>query len=163
MNLFQIVNDTGDVIAIPYHLTTIESRMLLFHFQDGFNESCVQVCYRQIHYPQIIEEERKCEHRAIEHTELQITKLRPNTHYSIHFSSCDTTIFYGQMNIVTLQDPPGTISHHNVTRQNGLKLNWQPPLQPNGKIHHYNIIWTLGNVTHETNVMDCKVCYYKVS
>ncbi|XP_065372017.1 uncharacterized protein plum [Calliphora vicina] len=157
-----ISNDTGDVIAIPYHLTTIESRMLIFHFQDGFNETCVKVCYRQIHYPHIkSEEKRKCEHHSIVHTELEITNLHPNTHYSFHFSSCYTTIFYGQMTVVTLQDPPGTISIPRVTRQNGLKLNWKPPLQPNGKIHHYNILWTLGNVTHEANVLDCKICYYK--
>ncbi|XP_037825660.1 uncharacterized protein LOC119613700 [Lucilia sericata] len=156
-----IVNDTGDVIAIPYHLTTIESRMLIFHFQEGFNESCVQVCYRRIHFPHIIEEKRKCEKHSLEHTDMEITNLHPNTHYSFHFSSCDTNIFYGQMDVVTLQDPPGTINVPNVTRQNGLKLNWEPPLQPNGKIHHYNILWTLGNVTHEANVLDCKICYYK--
>uniref|UniRef100_A0A1I8M4Q9 Uncharacterized protein n=1 Tax=Musca domestica TaxID=7370 RepID=A0A1I8M4Q9_MUSDO len=156
-----VVNDTGETIATPYHLTIVESRMLQFHFQESFNESCVQVCYLQIHYPRIIKDERKCEHRTIINSELEVTKLRPNTHYSFHFSSCDTNLFYGQLDVVTLPDPPGTISNQRVTRHNGLKLNWDPPLQPNGKIHHYNILWTLGNVTHETNVMECAVCFYK--
>lgn len=137
--------------------------MLLFHFQDSFNETCVRVCYLQIHYPRIIKDERKCVDRVIINSELEVTELRPNTHYSFHFSSCDTNLFYGQLDVVTLPDPPGTISNQKVTRHHGLKLNWDPPVQPNGKIHHYNILWTLGNVTHETNVMDCSVCFYKVS
>uniref|UniRef100_A0A1I8PTL1 Uncharacterized protein n=1 Tax=Stomoxys calcitrans TaxID=35570 RepID=A0A1I8PTL1_STOCA len=156
-----VFNDTGEFIATPYHLTIVESRMLLFHFQDSFNESCVQVCHLQLQYPHIVKEERKCDKRVIVNSELEVTKLRPQTHYSFHFSSCDTNLFYGQLSVVTLPDPPGTISNQKVTRHNGLKLNWDPPLQPNGKIHHYNILWTLGNVTHETNVMECSVCFYK--
>uniref|UniRef100_A0A1A9W811 Ig-like domain-containing protein n=1 Tax=Glossina brevipalpis TaxID=37001 RepID=A0A1A9W811_9MUSC len=154
-------NDTGVILTAPYRLTMVESRMLRFHFDDSFTEHCVLVCYLQIHYPRLLREERKCEQRPVDQSQLEIRTLKPTTHYSLHFSSCDTNIFYGQLDVITLPDPPGPISNQRVTRHNGLKLSWDPPLQPNGKVHHYNILWTLGNVTHEANVFECSVCFYK--
>lgn len=57
---------------------------------------------------------------------------------------------------------PGTINNSRIVKDNGLKLLWDPPVHPNGRVHHYNILWTLGNVTHEANVFECRPCIFKV-
>ncbi|XP_067618309.1 protogenin isoform X2 [Eurosta solidaginis] len=157
----KIENGTNDLANTPFHLTIVESRMLTFHFRDDFNESCIHVCHWQIQFPIIRKEEPKCDQLPIINAQVEIRGLKPNERYRVNFFSCETQTFYGQVDKQTLPDPPGTISNQRVIRHNGLKLLWDPPLQPNGKIHHYNILWTLGNVTHETNVLECTACVFK--
>ncbi|XP_036323835.1 uncharacterized protein LOC118737447 [Rhagoletis pomonella] len=156
-----VENDTNELANTPFRLSIVESRVLTFHFREGFNESCVHVCHWQIQFPIIRKEEPKCDQLPITNSQVEIRGLKPSERYRVNFFSCETQTFYGQVDKQTLPDPPGTISNQRIIRHNGLKLLWDPPLQPNGKIHHYNILWTLGNVTHEVNVLDCTSCSFK--
>uniref|UniRef100_W8BCB8 Cell adhesion molecule-related/down-regulated by oncogenes n=2 Tax=Ceratitis capitata TaxID=7213 RepID=W8BCB8_CERCA len=156
-----IENDTNELANTPFRLSVVESRMLTFHFRENFNESCVHVCHWQIQFPIIRKEEPKCEQLPIANSQVIIRGLKPSERYRVNFFSCESQTFYGQVDKQTLPDPPGTISNQRIIRHNGLKLVWDPPLQPNGKIHHYNILWTLGNVTHEINILDCTICSFK--
>ncbi|XP_036217626.2 protogenin [Bactrocera oleae] len=156
-----IENDTNELANTPFRLSIVESRMLTFHFHEHFNESCVHACHWQIQFPIIRKEEPKCDQLPITNSQVVIRGLKPSERYRVNFFSCKTQTFYGQVDRQTLPDPPGTISNQRVIRHNGLKLLWDPPLQPNGKIHHYNILWTLGNVTHEVNILECTVCSFK--
>ncbi|XP_037950025.1 uncharacterized protein LOC119681036 [Teleopsis dalmanni] len=156
-----IDNNTSELLSTPFRLKIVESRMVVFHFQDNFNESCIRVCHSLTKYPNINKDKPICNDRMIKNSQLEVSGLKPIKSYRLSFSNCASHHFYGQLDVNTLPDPPGTISNQRITRHNGLKLSWDPPLQPNGQVHHYNIIWTLGNVTHEANVMECNICYYK--
>ncbi|XP_054728374.1 uncharacterized protein LOC129237572 [Anastrepha obliqua] len=156
-----IENDTNELANTPFRLSIVESRVLTFHFRENFNESCVHVCHWQIQFPIIRKEEPKCDQLPITNSQVEIRGLKPSERYRMNFFSCETQTFYGQVDKQTLPDPPGTISNQRIIRHNGLKMLWDPPLQPNGKIHHYNILWTLGNVTHEINILDCTACSFK--
>ncbi|XP_030370597.1 uncharacterized protein LOC115621173 [Scaptodrosophila lebanonensis] len=156
-----IENNTSAQSSMPFRLTTRESRMLAFQFQDSFNDTCVYECHLLIQMALKRKEEPKCKERTIMNSILLVNGLFANNSYNFHFYNCENHIFYGQIDVKTLPDPPGTINNSRLIVENGLKLVWDPPNQPNGQIHHYNIVWTLGNVTHETNVFKCNPCSYK--
>ncbi|XP_041452326.1 uncharacterized protein LOC111069478 [Drosophila obscura] len=155
-----IENGTSEQSNMPFRLTTMESRALAFKFLDSLNETCVYECHlvKPMHNTN---QESKCQERTIFNSVLLVSGLSANERYNFHFYNCKTRIFYGEMDVRTLPDPPGTISNSKLIKQNGLKLIWEPPVNPNGRVHHYNIIWTLDSVMHEANVLECSVCSYK--
>ncbi|KAH8306154.1 hypothetical protein KR018_002660 [Drosophila ironensis] len=155
-----IENGTSEQSNMPFRLVTIESRALAFKFLDSLNETCVVECHMLIPMP-FPNQEPKCQERNISNSMLLVTDLTADQRYSLHFYNCKTRIFYGDIDVKTEQDPPGTISHSKLIKQNGLKLVWQPPVNPNGRVHHYDIRWTLDNVTHEAIVKECQPCSYK--
>ncbi|EDW15461.2 uncharacterized protein LOC6573941 [Drosophila mojavensis] len=155
-----IENGTSDQANMSFRLITVESRMLAFQFLDSLNDTCVYECHLHVQLP-LRKQEPKCKERTIVNSVLLVSGLSANERYNFHFYNCKPQIFYGEMDVQTLPDPPGTISNSRVVKHNGLKLIWEPPLHPNGRVHHYNILWTLGNVTHEANVLECRPCFYK--
>ncbi|KAH8346823.1 hypothetical protein KR059_000257 [Drosophila kikkawai] len=155
-----IENGTSEQANMPFRLVTIESRALAFKFLDSLNETCVVECHMVIPIP-FPSQEPKCQERNISNSMLLVTDLKADHRYNLHFYNCRTRIFYGEIDVKTEQDPPGTISNSKLIKQNGLKLMWEPPTNPNGRVHHYDIRWTLDNVTHEAIVKECKFCSYK--
>ncbi|XP_068153221.1 uncharacterized protein plum [Drosophila tropicalis] len=155
-----IENGTSEQSNMPFRLTTVESRALAFKFLDSLNETCVYECHLLIQLS-LRKQEDKCKERTIFNSVLLVSGLKANERYNFRFYNCRTRIFYGEQDVQTLPDPPGTISNSRLIIHNGLKLVWEPPVNPNGRVHHYNIIWTLENVTHEANVLECKPCSYK--
>ncbi|KAH8246819.1 hypothetical protein KR032_000847 [Drosophila birchii] len=155
-----IENGTSEQANMPFRLVTIESRALAFKFLDSLNETCVVECHMVIPMP-FPSQEPKCQERNISNSMLLVTGLLADNRYNLHFYNCRTRIFYGEIDVKTEQDPPGTISNSKLIKQNGLKLMWEPPINPNGRVHHYDIRWTLDNVTHEAIVKECRSCSYK--
>ncbi|KAL7728930.1 hypothetical protein ACLKA6_004263 [Drosophila palustris] len=155
-----IENGTSDQSNMSFRLSTVESRMLAFKFLDSLNDTCVYECHLHIQLP-LRKQEPKCKERTIVNSMLLVSGLSANESYNFHFYNCKPQIFYGEMDVKTLPDPPGTISNSRVVKDNGIKLLWDPPVHPNGRVHHYNIEWTLGNVTHEAVVFECQTCSYK--
>ncbi|KAH8313171.1 hypothetical protein KR067_001335 [Drosophila pandora] len=155
-----IENGTSEQSNMPFRLVTIESRALTFKFLESLNETCVSECHMFIP-PQFANQEPKCTDRNISNSMLLVTDLKADQRYNLHFYNCKTRIFYGELDVKTEQDPPGTISNSRLIKQNGLKLIWEPPVNPNGRVHHYDIRWSLDNVTHEAIVKECKHCSYK--
>ncbi|XP_062127284.1 uncharacterized protein LOC133839664 [Drosophila sulfurigaster albostrigata] len=155
-----IENGTSDQSNMSFRLITVESRMLAFQFLDSLNDTCVYECHLHIQLP-LKKQEPKCKERTIVNSMLLVSGLSANESYNFHFYNCKPQIFYGEMDVKTLPDPPGTISNSRVVKDNGLKLLWEPPVHPNGRVHHYSIEWTLGNVTHEAVVYECRTCSYK--
>ncbi|XP_070138073.1 uncharacterized protein plum [Drosophila bipectinata] len=156
-----IENGTSEQSNMPFRLVTIESRALTFKFLESLNETCVSECHMFIP-PQFANQEPKCTDRNISNSMLLVTDLKADQRYNLHFYNCKTRIFYGELDVKTEQDPPGTISNSKLIKQNGgLKLIWDPPVNPNGRVHHYDIRWSLDNVTHEAIVKECKHCFYK--
>ncbi|XP_052836439.1 uncharacterized protein LOC128252613 [Drosophila gunungcola] len=151
-----IENGTSEQANMPFRLMTIESRALAFKFLDSLNETCVLECHTVID-----SQEPQCKERNISNSMLLVTKLKADHRYNLHFSNCKTRIFYGEIDVKTQQDPPGTIKNSKLIKQNGLKLMWEPPAHPNGRIHHYDIRWSLDNVTYEDIVQDCTSCSFK--
>ncbi|ALC47650.1 CG6490, partial [Drosophila busckii] len=158
-----IENGTSEQANKSFRLITMESRMLAFQFLDSLNDTCVYECHLQVQLP-IPKQEPKCRERTIVNSVLLVNGLNANESYNFHFYNCKPQIFYGEMDVTTLPDPPGTISNAQLLKSSGLKLVWDPPLHPNGRVHHYDIRYTLGNVTHEATVLesDCsRRCTYK--
>ncbi|EDW68018.2 uncharacterized protein Dvir_GJ22775 [Drosophila virilis] len=155
-----IENGTSDQSNMSFRLITVESRMLAFQFLDSLNDTCVYECHLHVQLS-LRKQEPKCKERTIVNSMLLVSGLSANERYNFHFYNCKPQIFYGEMDVQTLPDPPGTISNSGLVKHNGLKLVWEPPEHPNGRVHHYNILWTLGNVTHEANVLECRTCSYK--
>ncbi|KAH8310772.1 hypothetical protein KR044_002989 [Drosophila immigrans] len=178
-----IENGTSDQSNMSFRLITVESRMLAFQFLDSLNDTCVYECHLHIQLP-LKKQEPKCKERTIVNSVLLVSGLSANESYNFHFYNCKPQIFYGEMDVKTLPDrklnyclfhfllvqfkyflnlfsAPGTISNSRVVKDNGLKLLWEPPVHPNGRVHHYSIEWTLGNVTHEAVVYECRSCSYK--
>ncbi|XP_017007739.2 uncharacterized protein plum [Drosophila takahashii] len=154
-----IENGTSEQANMPFRLVTIESRALTFKFLDSLNETCVLECHTEVQAA--TSKPPKCEERNISNSILLVTKLSADVRYNLHFSNCKTNIFYGEIDVKTEQDPPGTIKNPKLVKQNGLKLMWEPPEKPNGRVHHYDIRWSLDNVTREAIVNACTVCSYK--
>ncbi|XP_017079714.1 uncharacterized protein LOC108113583 [Drosophila eugracilis] len=157
-----IENGTSEQANMPFRLVSIESRALAFKFLDSLNATCVSACHNvipvQMSFPRV---ETDCNDHNISNSMLWVTKLKADVRYNLRFYNCKTQIFYGEIDVKTEQDPPGTISNSKLIKQNGLKLTWEPPVNPNGCIHHYDIRWSLDNVTHEAIVKDCVSCSYK--
>ncbi|EDV53538.2 uncharacterized protein LOC6554203 [Drosophila erecta] len=157
-----IENGTSEQSNMPFRLVTRESRALAFKFLDSLNETCVLECHTEIQAQMSLpSQDPKCQDRNIANSLLLVTGLKPDTRYNLHFYNCKTHIFYGDIDEKTEQDPPGTISNSKLIKQNGLKLMWEPPINPNGRVHHYDIRWSLDNVTHEAIVKECTKCSYK--
>ncbi|XP_034489215.1 uncharacterized protein LOC117792968 [Drosophila innubila] len=155
-----IENGTSDQSNMSFRLMTIESRMLAFQFLDSLNDTCVYECHLHIQLP-LRKQEPKCKERTIVNSKLLVSGLSANESYNFHFYNCKPQIFYGEIDVKTLPDPPGTISNARVVKDNGIMLLWEPPLHSNGRVHHYNIEWTLDNVTHEMVVYECRSCSFK--
>lgn len=49
---------------------------------------------------------------------------------------------------------PGPITEAQIIPNNGILLQWKPPHNPNGEIFHYQLEWTLNNVSHKQNVSE---------
>ncbi|KAH8407081.1 hypothetical protein KR222_006111 [Zaprionus bogoriensis] len=157
-----IENGTSDQSNMSFKVITIESRMVAFQFVDSLNDTCVYECHMHVQLP-LRKHEPKCKERTIVNSKLLVNGLSAFQNYNFHFYNCKPQIFYGEVDVKTLPDPPGTINNSRIVKDNGLKLVWDPPVHPNGRVHHYNILWTLDNVTYERNVLECQHCMFKVS
>lgn len=100
----QFGNDTAIITNAPYNLTIVESRMVMFHFKEDFNESCVRVCHWPIRFPFITKEEPVCKHWNITNSLLEVKQLKPNQRYHMVLESCILHHTHGQLEITTLPD-----------------------------------------------------------
>ncbi|XP_044315127.1 uncharacterized protein LOC108048206 [Drosophila rhopaloa] len=157
-----IENGTSEQANQPFRLITIESRALAFKFLDSLNETCVWECHtviqKQMPSPR---QETECKGRNISNSMLFVTGLKADRRYNLQFSNCETRIFYGEIDVTTQQDPPGTVSKSRLIKQNGLKLVWEPPADHGGRVLYYDIRWSLDNVSHEDIVKACTSCSFK--
>lgn len=47
---------------------------------------------------------------------------------------------------------PGSVTDPKLVRNDGVLLEWHPPIHANGMLTHYTLEWTLNNVTHTNNI-----------
>lgn len=48
----------------------------------------------------------------------------------------------------------GPVTQAQIVTDNGIVLQWKPPRNPNGDIHHYLLEWTFKNVSYKQNVTE---------
>ncbi|XP_055852842.1 uncharacterized protein LOC129916746 [Episyrphus balteatus] len=147
-----IENDTQETTSVPFKVLNIDPRSISFIFTESFEEKCVQVCYFTYEIQDFGTSRQTCEDMTISFSKLVLRQLKPKKHYKILFYNCTNHIPYGEVDVQTLPDPPGTVSNHKVFNDDGLKLTWDPPKTANGRINYYSIYWTVNNVTHGANV-----------
>lgn len=147
-----IENDTQDTTLVPFKVMNIEPRSISFGFIESFEEKCVQVCYFTYEIQDFGTNRQTCEDMTITSLKLTLRHLKPKKHYKALFYNCSNHIPYGEVDVQTIPDPPGTVTNHKVFNDDGLKLSWDPPTNANGKISYYSVYWTVNNVTHAANV-----------
>lgn len=54
--------------------------------------------------------------------------------------------------LLNIAHGPPTKATLEITKDSGLILHWDPPINPNGEIFHYAITWVFNNETNERNV-----------
>lgn len=59
----------------------------------------------------------------------------------------------------TKKDAPGPVSGHLIFKDNGIVLEWQDPINPNGLLDHYWIQWNLGNESKAINISATESCF----
>ena len=47
---------------------------------------------------------------------------------------------------------PGPITNHKIGKDEGIFVEWEPPINPNGILKYYLVEWTINNDTHSANV-----------
>ncbi|XP_055381057.1 uncharacterized protein LOC129611775 [Condylostylus longicornis] len=142
--------------AVPM-IQAINSRSINFQWDEQLiaNISCVRVCYQSTNLNERwINGKGACQNIQTKNPIFTIEKLKPKWSLEFTFSDCETRHTYGSISeIVTLADPPGPISNFRIFKNDGYKLTWDQPTNPNGKIVAYLIEWTVNNsTTYQANV-----------
>ncbi|CAD7084112.1 unnamed protein product [Hermetia illucens] len=137
-----------------FRVSTVESRSITVSWNPIGSVSCIRVCY----FINMLEakirqnNENTCHDIYELDVYLTIRKLLPSTVYHMNFLDCNSTHYFGMIETKTLPDAPGPITNQKIIKSDGFQIEWDPPINPNGKILHYNIKWTIRNKTHSANV-----------
>ncbi|XP_055907566.1 uncharacterized protein LOC129942587 [Eupeodes corollae] len=147
-----IENDTQETTLVPFRVQNVEPRSISFTFNESFEDKCVRVCYFAYEIRDFGTSRPTCEDMTITSLKLVLRHLKPRKQYKALFSNCTNYLPYGEADVQTVPDPPGTVTNHKVANDGGLKLSWDPPTNANGKIYYYSVFWTVNNATHGANV-----------
>lgn len=84
---------------------------------------------------------------------VEVKSLPPFTKYRMYLSNCNSTqpitdVIYVQ----THQDVPGPVTKHRLTLDDGITLHWGPPVNPNGVLQYYSIVWKTNWTEMSANV-----------
>lgn len=163
------IEDVPDRSA-KFQIDRIGARSVTFAATDS-TMKCVKICHRS--------EEILCEERLIQEPFIEVKSLVAFTSYKFYLSECgDLKTIFNEFVIKTQHDGkyrvihsvlfmhaqmikqisffsavPGPITNHKIIQSDGVKLEWEAPVYPNGNLSHYLIEWTQLNKTHTENVM----------
>uniref|UniRef100_A0A6B2EER7 Putative neural cell adhesion molecule l1 n=1 Tax=Phlebotomus kandelakii TaxID=1109342 RepID=A0A6B2EER7_9DIPT len=151
-----IENSPNGVSQIRQNSVTSKSVKLSWNSFGVKNaNSCLKLCSRNVNHDVLIRGGRNDECHTINanRSSVEVTELMPFTKYQMFLSNCNSTqpiteVIYVQ----TPQDVPGPVTKHRLTLNGGIELHWSPPVNPNGVLQYYSIVWNREEAEMAANV-----------
>ncbi|KAL7017913.1 hypothetical protein ACKWTF_010565 [Chironomus riparius] len=140
----------------PLYIDSIESRSIHISWNEIGKNKCMMACtyFKHNNFESIREPKTKlnCEEIDPSAKNFYISKLQPTSNYDVFIKDCNENYLTTEVNFQTLRDVPGPVIDSNLEKNKGLILHWNPPRNPNGKIHNYLVEWTFNNQTYNATV-----------
>ncbi|XP_059611171.1 uncharacterized protein LOC132258084 [Phlebotomus argentipes] len=117
--------------------------------------SCLKLCFRNVNVDVVFRGGRADECKAINanRSSVEVKSLPPFTKYRMYLRNCNSTQPITDVIVVqTHQDVPGPITKHHLTYDDGITLHWSPPVNINGELQYYSIVWNKEQMEMSANV-----------
>ncbi|GAB0096374.1 hypothetical protein DMENIID0001_118700 [Sergentomyia squamirostris] len=154
---FKTIENSPDGVS-QLRVNSVNSKSVLLSwnsFGPKNGKACLQLCFRNINHDVLIRGGKDDECRKINasRSSVEVKSLPPFTKYRMYLSHCNSTQPITEVIVVqTPQDVPGPVTKHRLEFDDGLTLHWTPPINPNGVLQYYSIVWSKDNVEMSANV-----------
>uniref|UniRef100_A0A1L8DJY9 Putative receptor mediating netrin-dependent axon guidance n=1 Tax=Nyssomyia neivai TaxID=330878 RepID=A0A1L8DJY9_9DIPT len=151
-----IENSPDGVSQLRVNTVNAKSVQLSWNsFGPKHANSCLKLCFRNINQDVLIRGGKtdECQMINANSSSVEVKSLPPFTKYRMYLSNCNssqpiTDVIYVQ----THQDVPGPVTKHRLTLDDGITLHWGPPVNPNGVLQYYSIVWNRNQTEMSANV-----------
>uniref|UniRef100_W4VR48 Putative neural cell adhesion molecule l1 n=1 Tax=Corethrella appendiculata TaxID=1370023 RepID=W4VR48_9DIPT len=132
-----------------FQATDIEAHSIKFTWNNFLaseeQNQCLQICYKNMNEDFIVRTSKTIECQEINKdvSYFYLQKLPALTLFKIFLKSCHgDKPLSSTIDVQTKQDVPGPVTRHDlIKKDDGVKLIWGPPENPNGKLLYYFIEW----------------------